>query len=99
MELTTLVSRVSKFFIPSLIEKFYFMWNLVLTNVPAETLNSKIILEIYRLRWQIEILFKMLKNKGRGGASAFKDSTTYFRWKYIILIVPAKWFSLNTAVS
>ena len=37
-------------------------WNLAITNVQAETLSSKIILELYRLRWQIKLLFKVLKS-------------------------------------
>jgi hypothetical protein len=34
----------------------------VLTSVPAERLDAQTILEIYRLRWQIELAFKRLKS-------------------------------------
>jgi hypothetical protein len=33
----------------------------VLTSVPAETLSAAQVLEVYRLRWQIEMAFKRLK--------------------------------------
>lgn len=34
----------------------------VLTNVPAETLSARETLELYRFRWQIELVFKRLKS-------------------------------------
>lgn len=34
----------------------------VLTNVPAETLSAREALELYRFRWQIELVFKRLKS-------------------------------------
>ena len=35
---------------------------LVLTSVPEATLSSALVLELYRLRWQIELAFKRLKS-------------------------------------
>ncbi|WP_157047683.1 transposase, partial [Cellulosilyticum ruminicola] len=37
-------------------------WNLMITNINRETFNASIITELYRMRWQIELLFKVLKN-------------------------------------
>ena len=37
-------------------------WNLMITNIDAEVLSSTIITELYRMRWQIELLFKVLKS-------------------------------------
>ena len=35
---------------------------LVITNLPVETWNTQQILELYRLRWQVELFFKRLKS-------------------------------------
>lgn len=37
-------------------------WNLMITNITADVLSSNIIVELYRMRWQIELLFKVLKS-------------------------------------
>ena len=37
-------------------------WQVLLTNVPAETLSAQDIVEAYGLRWQIEIVFKSWKS-------------------------------------
>jgi len=44
-------------------KEFLFMagWTLMITNVPAEWLPSGMVRHLYRLRWQIELLFKQLK--------------------------------------
>lgn len=34
----------------------------MITNVSANTLDTNIIVELYRLRWQIQLLFKVLKS-------------------------------------
>ncbi|PHV69170.1 hypothetical protein CS063_17355, partial [Sporanaerobium hydrogeniformans] len=34
----------------------------MITNIDANVLNTTIITELYRLRWQIELLFKVLKS-------------------------------------
>ncbi len=43
--------------------KILLHWNLVITNVPKEKLSASIVSELYRLRWQIELLFKSLKRQ------------------------------------
>lgn len=37
-------------------------WTLLVTNVPAELLPAQMAYSLYRLRWQIELLFKQLKS-------------------------------------
>ncbi|WP_172674798.1 transposase, partial [Cellulosilyticum ruminicola] len=37
-------------------------WNFMITNISKEILNTFIITELYRIRWQIELLFKVVKN-------------------------------------
>lgn len=37
-------------------------WTLFVTNTPSEILSVKFVLSLYRLRWQIELVFKQLKS-------------------------------------
>lgn len=39
-------------------------WNVYVTNVPAERLTGEQISKVYRLRWQVELLFKLWKMQG-----------------------------------
>ncbi len=39
-------------------------WTLLLTNTSAEQLPTTTVLEIYRVRWQVETLFAALKTRG-----------------------------------
>jgi hypothetical protein len=39
-------------------------WNLYLTNVPAPKLSLRHVVLLYRLRWQIELLFRLWKSEG-----------------------------------
>ena len=39
-------------------------WNLYLTNVPTPKLRLRHVVLIYRLRWQIELLFRLWKSEG-----------------------------------
>lgn len=36
-------------------------WNIIITDVPENMLSSKTMCEIYRIRWQIELIFKTWK--------------------------------------
>ena len=40
----------------------YAEWKMVLTTVPKEVLDSDTILELYKLRWQVELYIKRLKS-------------------------------------
>jgi hypothetical protein len=37
-------------------------FNLFITNIPADNLEGKTIIKIYKVRWQIELVFKVLKS-------------------------------------
>lgn len=56
-------------------QKTLLCWNIVITNAPEEMLPEGAVLELYRIRWQIEIVFKAwkshlgLKNVAYGGKS------------------------------
>jgi hypothetical protein len=39
-------------------------WTVLLTNVPRQRLSTRQVWEVYRLRWQIELLFKRFKSEG-----------------------------------
>jgi len=39
-------------------------WNVYVTNVPAERLTAEQVSRVYRLRWQVELLFKLWKMQG-----------------------------------
>lgn len=39
-------------------------WTVLFTNVPAEQLSAEELWQIYRLRWQVELLFKRFKSEG-----------------------------------
>ena len=39
-------------------------WNVFLTNIPSTMLTDQQVVLLYRLRWQIELLFKLWKSEG-----------------------------------
>ncbi len=39
-------------------------WNIYVTNVPAQRLSGEQVSRVYRLRWQVELLFKLWKMQG-----------------------------------
>ena len=42
--------------------KFMSRFNLFITNVPKETLPDEVVSVLYRMRWQIELIFKIWKS-------------------------------------
>jgi Transposase DDE domain len=44
-------------------------WQVLVTNVAGDRLSPRQVWEVYRLRWQVELLFKRLKSEGGLGAS------------------------------
>lgn len=40
-------------------------WNLFITNGPPEWLDSQQTLQLYRVRWQIELLFRLWKSQAK----------------------------------
>lgn len=82
--------------------KILLHWNLVITNVPKEKLSASIVSELYRLRWQIELLFKSLKSsfgidKINTGSKNYAEAIIYGRLLGAVLTMPL-YDSLNTTM-
>lgn len=63
---------------------------LLLTNLPTEPWSSRLVLHLYRARWQIEILFKRLKSLLELDQSQAKDprlSQTYLLSKLLLALL------------
>lgn len=68
-------------------------WNLMVTNVNSDVLSSVIITDIYRIRWQIELLFKVLKStlsidKLHLGKTKYIEALLYGRLVGILITMP-----------
>lgn len=61
----------------------------VLTTASRETLSDEALMNLYRLRWQIELLFKRLKSLLHLDALPSKDGPTSKSWLLIRLLVAA----------
>lgn len=72
-------------------------WLLVITNVSEDMLSIRTICELYRLRWQIELLFKALKSSmdfekfGNTGEYYFK---CLFYGKLVMLLLTMRMFAI-----
>lgn len=74
-------------------KRLFLHWNLMITNVSEETLPVKVILNLYRLRWQIELLFKCLKShlkfdKMNFGKVDYVEALLYGRLVATLLTMP-----------
>lgn len=65
----------------------YARWVIVLTTVPAEVLSEGLILEWYRVRWQVELAFKRLKSLAGLGHLPKYDAASSRAWLYGKLLV------------
>ena len=68
-------------------------WNFMITNIHKETLNATIITELYRMRWQIELLFKVLKStlsidKMHVGKTKYVEAILYGKLLGALLTMP-----------
>lgn len=59
---------------------------LVLTALPRNRASARVVLELYRLRWQVELAFKRLKSLVRLGDLPAKDPALARSWLYAKLI-------------
>ena len=68
-------------------------WNLMITNISKEKLEASIITELYRVRWQIELLFKVLKStlsldKMHVGKTKYVEAILYGKLLGALLTIP-----------
>lgn len=68
-------------------------WNFMITNISKETLKAPIITELYRIRWQIELLFKVLKStlsldKMHVGKTKYVEAVLYGKLLGALLTMP-----------
>lgn len=62
-------------------------WVVVLTTVKREVLSDAEVLEWYRVRWQIELVFKRLKSLGDVGHLPKRDAASSRAWVYGKLLI------------
>jgi hypothetical protein len=56
-------------------------WTVLLTDVPRDRLSARQVWEVYRLRWQIELLFRRFKSEGGlGQTSSGKRNRVESEW-------------------
>ena len=67
----------------------YARWTIFVTNVPREKLSAIEIAEMYRLRWQIELVFKQLKSTFRINQINHRNECRLQCEIYAILIMSA----------
>jgi len=65
----------------------YAQWIMVLTTVPSAQLSDIMVLEWYRIRWQIELAFKRLKSLAALGHLPKHDPASTRAWFYGKLLV------------
>lgn len=81
-------------------EKLMLRWNVFITNVETEMLSAEKICQLYRLRWQIELIFKAIKSSLSFDNFGFAGKY-YFRCllygKLILLLTEIKLYSMSRA--
>ena len=65
----------------------YARWVIVLTTIPAQLLDDVLILEWYRVRWQVELAFKRIKSLAGLGHLPKYDASSSRAWLYGKLLV------------
>ena len=67
--------------------KHYACYVLVFTTLRRRSVKARIVLECYRLRWQIELIFKRFKSIGQLGHVPKQDDRSARAWLYGKLFV------------
>lgn len=68
----------------------YYLWlkyNVFITNIGKETLDGREIAEAYKVRWQIEIVFKFWKSNGHLQQALHEGCTNVYRVKTTIYLL------------
>lgn len=68
----------------------YYLWlkyNVFITNIEEKTLDGKEIAEAYKVRWQIEIVFKSWKSNGHLQQALHEGCTNIYRVKTTIYLL------------
>lgn len=65
----------------------YAQWIMVLTTLPSALLSDALVLEWYRIRWQIELAFKRLKSLAGLGHLPKHDPASSRAWLYGKLLI------------
>lgn len=65
----------------------YASWVMVFTTVPQDQFTAQEVLEWYRVRWQIELVFKRLKSLARFGHLPKHDPQSARSWLYGKLLI------------
>jgi transposase len=61
-------------------------WRLYVTNLPSEVYSGEEVIELYRVRWQVELLFKQLKSQGGLDTLEGKTEATVKPQMYALLM-------------
>lgn len=67
--------------------RFYARYILVFTTTQAEELDAEAVLQLYRLRWQVELVFKRFKQLAHLGCLPKRDPASARAWLYGKLFV------------
>ncbi len=72
-------------------------WSVLITNVSKETLNGKECYDVYRMRWQIELIFKLWKDYCKVDESNSKNPWRILCEVYakLIGVLVQHWITLN----
>ena len=65
----------------------YAQWVMVLTTVPRDAMDDVLIMEWYRVRWQVELAFKRLKSLADFGHLPKRDPASSRAWLYGKLLI------------
>lgn len=77
-------------------------WTILVTNCPPELLTWKEVVILYRMRWQIELMFKLWKSYG--GLAAYQERYTPVErmalfWAKLIGVILQHWLLLTSTGS
>ena len=77
----------------------YAKYVMVITSLPRQKLNAEQVLELYRLRWQVELVFKRFKSIAHLGHLPKKDPASARSWLYGKLFIALLADKLATTAS